>query len=184
VDLGIKETALVHISELSDQYIKDPMDVVKVGDVLEFRVISLDLDRRRIGLSRKSKQDQQAAQSTTHQGVSRNPEPKGDASSNASSSAGEKHGGPRGEKKRVIVKRGDKTADRAGAATTAAGGNTAGGGSSGFRPASGQTAAAAQGRAYGRGGFNSRADDDGTMYNPFAEALRKMQEKKEKPRKK
>jgi len=54
VDLGIKETALVHISELSDHYVKDPMEVVKVGDVLEFRVISLDQDRRRIGLSRKS----------------------------------------------------------------------------------------------------------------------------------
>ncbi|GHU82266.1 tex protein [Spirochaetia bacterium] len=53
VDLGIKETALVHISELSDQYVKDPMDAVKVGDVLEFRIIGLDRDRRRISLSRK-----------------------------------------------------------------------------------------------------------------------------------
>jgi uncharacterized protein len=54
VDLGIKETALVHISELSDSYVKDPLDLVKVGDVLEFRIVSLDGDRRRIGLSRKS----------------------------------------------------------------------------------------------------------------------------------
>ena len=54
VDLGIKETALVHISELSDSYVKDPMTVVKVGDVLDFRIISLDPDRRRISLSRRS----------------------------------------------------------------------------------------------------------------------------------
>jgi len=54
VDLGIKETALVHISEMSDSFVKDPMDAVKVGDVLEFRIISLDTERRRIGLSRKS----------------------------------------------------------------------------------------------------------------------------------
>ncbi|MCL2008639.1 MAG: RNA-binding transcriptional accessory protein [Treponema sp.] len=54
VDLGIKETALVHISELSDNYVKDPMDIVKVGDVLEFRIIGLDRERRRISLSRKS----------------------------------------------------------------------------------------------------------------------------------
>ena len=54
VDLGIKETSLVHISELSDNFVKDPLDVVKVGDVLEFRIIALDRDRRRISLSRKS----------------------------------------------------------------------------------------------------------------------------------
>jgi uncharacterized protein len=54
VDLGIKETALVHISELSDHFVKDPMDIVKVGDMLEFRIIGLDLERRRISLSRKS----------------------------------------------------------------------------------------------------------------------------------
>jgi uncharacterized protein len=54
VDLGIKETALVHISEMSDHFVRDPLETVKVGDVLEFRIISLDRDRRRIGLSRKS----------------------------------------------------------------------------------------------------------------------------------
>ncbi|MDR1429423.1 MAG: RNA-binding transcriptional accessory protein, partial [Spirochaetaceae bacterium] len=53
VDIGIKETALVHISELSDHYVKDPMSLVKAGDVLEFRIIALDRDRKRISLSRK-----------------------------------------------------------------------------------------------------------------------------------
>ncbi|MDR2608389.1 MAG: RNA-binding transcriptional accessory protein [Treponema sp.] len=54
VDLGIKETALVHISEMSDHFVKDPLELVKVGDVLEFKIISLDRERRRIGLSRKT----------------------------------------------------------------------------------------------------------------------------------
>ena len=54
VDLGLKETALVHISEMSDHFVKDPLAAVKVGDVMEFRIVSLDAERRRIGLSRKS----------------------------------------------------------------------------------------------------------------------------------
>ncbi|MDR1898545.1 MAG: RNA-binding transcriptional accessory protein [Treponema sp.] len=54
VDLGIKETALMHVSEMSDRFVRDPLETVKVGEVLEFRIISLDRDRRRIGLSRKS----------------------------------------------------------------------------------------------------------------------------------
>jgi uncharacterized protein len=53
VDLGLKETALVHISEMSDHFVKDPLAAVKVGDVMEFRIVSLDAERRRIGLSRK-----------------------------------------------------------------------------------------------------------------------------------
>jgi uncharacterized protein len=53
VDLGLKETALVHISEMSDHFVKDPLAAVKVGDVMEFRIVSLDAQRRRIGLSRK-----------------------------------------------------------------------------------------------------------------------------------
>ncbi|OJF75865.1 MAG: Tex-like protein [Treponema sp. CETP13] len=54
VDLGIKETALLHISELSDSYVENPMDVVKVGDVKECTIIGLDKERRRISLSAKS----------------------------------------------------------------------------------------------------------------------------------
>lgn len=53
VDLGIKEVALLHISELSDSFVKDPLELLKVGQVLECRIISLDEERRRISLSRK-----------------------------------------------------------------------------------------------------------------------------------
>jgi len=45
---------LIHISELSDQHVEDPIEVVRVGDSLEVKVINLDLQDRRIGLSRKA----------------------------------------------------------------------------------------------------------------------------------
>ena len=54
VDIGLHETGLVHLSELSDNFVNDPMEVVKVGDVFDFTIINLDRDRRRIGLSLKS----------------------------------------------------------------------------------------------------------------------------------
>ncbi len=54
VDIGLHETGLIHISELSDDFVSDPMDVVKVGDVKEFTIIDLDKDRKRISLSLKS----------------------------------------------------------------------------------------------------------------------------------
>ena len=54
VDIGLHETALIHVSELSDNFVSDPMDVVKVGDVKEFTIIDLDKDRKRISLSLKS----------------------------------------------------------------------------------------------------------------------------------
>ncbi len=54
VDIGVKETGLVHISELADKYIKHPLEVVKVGDNITVRVIGVDLRRGRIALSRKA----------------------------------------------------------------------------------------------------------------------------------
>ena len=54
VDIGLHETALIHVSELSDSFVANPMDVIKVGDVKEFSIIDLDTDRKRISLSLKS----------------------------------------------------------------------------------------------------------------------------------
>ncbi|MDQ0191385.1 Tex family protein [Alicyclobacillus cycloheptanicus] len=53
VDVGVKNDGLVHISELSDSYVRHPMDVVSVGDVVQVRVIQIDLVRGRLGLSMK-----------------------------------------------------------------------------------------------------------------------------------
>jgi protein Tex len=63
VDIGIKESALIHVSEMSDRFVKDPMDALKVGDVREFRIISIDPARKRIGLSLKSGEQRLAAHS-------------------------------------------------------------------------------------------------------------------------
>jgi uncharacterized protein len=51
VDIGVHQDGLVHISALSDTYVKDPRDVVKVGDIVKVRVMEVDVPRKRIGLS-------------------------------------------------------------------------------------------------------------------------------------
>jgi uncharacterized protein len=51
VDIGVKQDGLVHVSQMADRYVKNPLEVVSVGDVVEVKVISLDLERGRIGLS-------------------------------------------------------------------------------------------------------------------------------------
>ncbi|HET9236023.1 MAG TPA: Tex family protein [Oligoflexus sp.] len=53
VDIGVHQDGLIHISELADQFVDDPSKVVSVGDVVDVRVIEVDLQRRRIGLSRR-----------------------------------------------------------------------------------------------------------------------------------
>ncbi len=51
VDIGVKQDGLVHVSKMADRYVRNPLEVVSVGDVVEVKVISLDLERGRIGLS-------------------------------------------------------------------------------------------------------------------------------------
>jgi len=51
VDVGVHQDGLVHISQLADRFVKDPHDVVKVGDRLQVRVLEVDLERRRIALT-------------------------------------------------------------------------------------------------------------------------------------
>jgi len=51
VDIGVKQDGLVHVSKMADRYVRNPFDVVSVGDVVDVTVISLDLERGRIGLS-------------------------------------------------------------------------------------------------------------------------------------
>lgn len=53
VDIGIKNDGLVHISEMSDKFVKNPMDVVSVGDVVDVRVIKVDLEKGKVSLSMK-----------------------------------------------------------------------------------------------------------------------------------
>ncbi|MGD8394222.1 MAG: Tex family protein [Candidatus Eiseniibacteriota bacterium] len=54
VDLGVHQDGLVHISELADRFVRDPHEVVRVGQTIQVRVLGVDLDRRRIALSARS----------------------------------------------------------------------------------------------------------------------------------
>jgi uncharacterized protein len=53
VDIGVKRDGLVHVSEMAERYVTNPLEVVSVGDVVEVKVISVDTERGRIGLSMK-----------------------------------------------------------------------------------------------------------------------------------
>lgn len=53
VDIGVHQDGLVHISEMSDKFIKHPLDVVSVGDVINVKVLSVDKQRKRIQLTMK-----------------------------------------------------------------------------------------------------------------------------------
>ncbi|MCK5129450.1 MAG: RNA-binding transcriptional accessory protein [Clostridiales bacterium] len=53
VDIGVHQDGLVHISQLSNSFVKHPSDVVKVGDVVKVRILSVDEDKKRISLSMK-----------------------------------------------------------------------------------------------------------------------------------
>jgi uncharacterized protein len=153
VDLGIKETALVHISEMSDRFVKDPLEAVKAGDVLEFRIISLDTERRRIGLSRKTGNREQRTGNSEERKEKREER------------TGNREQGT-GNKEQRTVNREQRPA----------GGERAG---EKIRQDAGRVKAVVKGKPEGRHGspiptpYSPKKDDDGTMYNPFAEAFKK-----------
>lgn len=62
VDIGVHQDGLIHISQLSDRYVKHPLDVIKVGDVVNVRVLSVDTSRKRISLSLKKNGTKQQSQ--------------------------------------------------------------------------------------------------------------------------
>lgn len=51
VDIGVHQDGLVHISQIADRYIKHPLDVVSIGDIVDVKVMSVDLDKKRISLT-------------------------------------------------------------------------------------------------------------------------------------
>ncbi|MDR2053134.1 MAG: helix-hairpin-helix domain-containing protein [Treponema sp.] len=166
VDLGIKETALLHISQMSDQYVKDPLEAVKVGDILEFRIIGLDPERRRISLSRKS------GDAADRAGMAG-----GKAAHDSAGQTAPKTGAARdaasGGRKRIVAVKAGHGGERAQAG--------ADGRDAGETHAAERRGGDERGDAGGRlrGGERERTakDDDGTTYNPFADAFKKMKEK-------
>ncbi|MES2745914.1 MAG: Tex family protein [Bdellovibrionota bacterium] len=76
VDIGVHQDGLVHISELAEHFVDDPAKVVSVGEVIQIRVIEVDIQRRRIGLSRRlegNKPQQQAAEQAPREGAQARP---------------------------------------------------------------------------------------------------------------
>ena len=53
VDIGVHQDGLIHISALSDRYVKDPREVVKAGDIVKVKVLEVDVARKRIALTRR-----------------------------------------------------------------------------------------------------------------------------------
>ena len=53
VDIGVHQDGLVHKSQMADRFVKHPLDIVKVGDIVEVRILDVDLKRKRISLSMK-----------------------------------------------------------------------------------------------------------------------------------
>lgn len=53
VDIGVHQDGLVHISQLADKFVKHPLDVVKIGDIVNVRVLSVDMEKKKISLSMK-----------------------------------------------------------------------------------------------------------------------------------
>ena len=54
VDIGVHQDGLVHISQICNKYIKHPSEVLKVGDIIKVRILSIDIDKKRISLTMKS----------------------------------------------------------------------------------------------------------------------------------
>ena len=61
VDIGVHQDGLVHISALSNKFVKDPREVVKAGDVVKVKVLEVDLARQRIALTMRLTDEPQAA---------------------------------------------------------------------------------------------------------------------------
>ncbi|MCA9011515.1 MAG: S1 RNA-binding domain-containing protein, partial [Planctomycetaceae bacterium] len=54
VDIGVHQDGLIHVSQLADHFVRDPSEIVAVGDIVKVTVLEIDSERRRIALSRKS----------------------------------------------------------------------------------------------------------------------------------
>jgi uncharacterized protein len=156
VDIGLKETALLHLSEMSDHFVKDPMEVVKVGDVKECRIIGLDVDRRRISLSCKTP---------------------GNSGGSGARSGGSRDGAlsQDGAKRRVVVA---KKADGAAGKTGTLVADSHSPGVRGGRDNVSHDRDGRNGRQDDRndrnGGYSGKParEDDGMTYNPFAILLK------------
>jgi uncharacterized protein len=88
VDVGVHQDGLVHVSQLADRFVKDPSQVVKVGDKVSVRVLEVDLQRKRIALTRKTVTSEAArGPAPRADGAARPPKPGGAKGSSTSGPA-------------------------------------------------------------------------------------------------
>ena len=151
VDLGVHQDGLIHVSQLSAKFIRDPAEVVKAGDRLKVKVLSVDLPRKRISLT--ARLEERAPP----------PEP-GQERGRASAGGGGRDdrrgpggGGPGG---------GGGGGNRPG------GGGPAGGGGGGNRGPGGGGPGGGGGNR-GPGGGGGKPQSDGFHHNPFADLLKR-----------
>ena len=57
LDIGVHQDGLVHVSQMTDKFIKHPLEAVSVGDIVDVQVISVDVAKKRIGLTMKIGKD-------------------------------------------------------------------------------------------------------------------------------
>jgi uncharacterized protein len=53
VDIGVHQDGLIHISQLANHFVRDPSEVVSVGDIVKVKVVQVEADRKRIALTRR-----------------------------------------------------------------------------------------------------------------------------------
>jgi protein Tex len=104
VDVGVHQDGLVHISELADKYVQDPNAIVKVGDRVKVRVLSVDVARQRIALSMKSAAEAGGSGSTGSSGTGSRPGRGGDAAVGRTGGGGGSERGARGQDPRGAAK--------------------------------------------------------------------------------
>jgi uncharacterized protein len=54
VDIGVKQDGLLHVSQMANRFIKNPLDVINVGDIIDVTITGIDIQRGRISLSMKN----------------------------------------------------------------------------------------------------------------------------------
>lgn len=72
VDIGVKQDGLVHVSEISHQYITDPNEILKLNDKVQVKILEVDIPRKRIALSIKQTQEAPARKSSGFKGQGAN----------------------------------------------------------------------------------------------------------------
>ncbi|GGB40157.1 transcription accessory protein [Oceanisphaera marina] len=98
VDIGVHQDGLVHISALTDRFIKDPREVVKAGDIVKVKVMEVDLQRKRIALTMRLEQSA-AEHGSGHQAGQRREERKPAEHSHAAGNGGKSQNTPRPARK-------------------------------------------------------------------------------------